>query len=530
VPDTTWRVPASAIAFTLLIGTTLWALDRLARHEFTIHLRDQAARALAVAATGATPYEWRFHTADDIVAGHPFGNAAFAFADGVLQVRGARDPFEIGLPLARPVDLQRFPQFRIALESESPGEVRVVTRTRLDSSENISEPIAFGPGRHDLIHDIGSLAGPSAIPPAAIARLRGSAMLRLRFFLAAPGALSLHEVSLHRATSEIPLDINRGARIVDPGTAASTDNIDVFRLPYSAQKQQSDIAFIAAYPRDGDPPLVLLPERGRVEQQIALRDAVYAALPAAILIPESAFDQTFELARALAAAPPSAVPASTRWHFVALFACFLALARLLPPRNARWRALLEIFLTLAVPVWLIAGGDINSRATQQALIALTLTYAVSLAWPPTWRLNGSAHAWFCAGAVVALAFLIGIALSATGSHAPAPGIGHVARYLAWALLQQYLICAVCTGRWLIVTGSNALAVYLGALGFALLHTPNAALMLATFIGGLCWCAIYLRYRTLLPLAVSHAASAILLSALLPADIIHSAEVSVRFFQ
>jgi membrane protease YdiL (CAAX protease family) len=55
-------------------------------------------------------------------------------------------------------------------------------------------------------------------------------------------------------------------------------------------------------------------------------------------------------------------------------------------------------------------------------------------------------------------------------------------------------------------------------------------MVATFVGGLCWCGIYLRYRALLPLAVSHAVSALLLSALLPTDILHSAEVSVRFFQ
>jgi len=35
---------------------------------------------------------------------------------------------------------------------------------------------------------------------------------------------------------------------------------------------------------------------------------------------------------------------------------------------------------------------------------------------------------------------------------------------------------------------------------------------------------------LLPLGVSHAASALVLSTLLPVEILHSAEVSVRFFQ
>jgi hypothetical protein len=105
-----------------------------------------------------------------------------------------------------------------------------------------------------------------------------------------------------------------------------------------------------------------------------------------------------------------------------------------------------------------------------------------------------------------------------------------ARYFAWALLQQYLICAVSVDRWRVVTGNSALAVYLSALGFALMHTPNAALMLATFAGGLAWCAIYLRHRALLPLALSHTTSALLLVMLLPADVLRSAEVSVRFFQ
>ena len=92
-----------------------------------------------------------------------------------------------------------------------------------------------------------------------------------------------------------------------------------------------------------------------------------------------------------------------------------------------------------------------------------------------------------------------------------------------------IVSPICAERWRTVTGSSLAAVYLAALGFALLHTPNAAPMLATFIGGLCWCAIWMRYRALLPLALSHAASALLISSLLPAEILHSAEVSARFF-
>ena len=104
------------------------------------------------------------------------------------------------------------------------------------------------------------------------------------------------------------------------------------------------------------------------------------------------------------------------------------------------------------------------------------------------------------------------------------------RYLAWALIQQYLICVVVTARWRQAGLPPFVAIWLGATTFALMHTPNASLMLATFFGGLCWCALYLRERALLPLAFSHAASALVLITLLPSSWLYSAEVSARFFQ
>jgi membrane protease YdiL (CAAX protease family) len=164
------------------------------------------------------------------------------------------------------------------------------------------------------------------------------------------------------------------------------------------------------------------------------------------------------------------------------------------------------------------------------LIGATALYALTLGGPRAWHWNGSMRAWLLAGTVIALAAGAGFALHAPDT-APRPiSGGHILRYLGWALMQQYLICVVCVERWRIATGNAALAVYLSAFCFALLHTPNASLMLATFIGGLCWCALYLRERALLPLACSHAASATLLLALLPPDILLSAEVSARFFQ
>jgi hypothetical protein len=522
-----------AAAFTVLIGVTLWALDQFARHEFSAHLRDQAARALALAASGGTPFDWRFKNVDDIVAGHPFGTQSFEFADGVLRLRPEHETFEIGLPLARSLDLQHFAEVQIAFDAESSGELFLVTRTEPQAPETVSSPVAFLPGSHHEILDLRRVAWSTDKTLVAAQAPAQTAMLRLRFSAHGPGAVSVRQVTLSRPAAFVPLDISATPHIVDAADAGSSSGLVVYRLPFAAAIQQVDIAAISTNPHGDDPPLILLPARGRVEQQMDLRNAVYTALPAAILIPEGAFDETFARARRMTTAGLHATPVSTRWQLVALFGAVLLIARLRPPRNARWRAFIEILLTIAAPMWLIIGGD-SAGATwlspQRVLIGFTVAYAISLSWPRVWHWNGSAQAWLLAAAVVAFALLIALVLHAADGPPAPPGWRHIVRYLGWALLQQYLICAVCAERWRTVTSSTYAAVYLGALGFALLHTPNAALMLATFIGGLCWCAIYLRHRALLPLAFSHAASAVLLSSLLPADILHSAEVSVRFFQ
>jgi hypothetical protein len=531
VPITAGRASGIA-AFVALAGITLWLLDQFARHEFSVHLRNQAAHMLALAATGGTPFDWRFRSADELVAGHPFGTADFEFAEGALHLQLNSGSFEVGLPLARPLDLQHFLRLHASFDAELAGELRFVMRETLQSPETISEPIVFSPGSFDKTYELAKLSWTRGNQPGAVALPERAAMLRLRFSAPARGTIVLKQVALERRAGAAALDIGRTPPIVDPAEAQRAGPV-VYRLPFAAQSQQVDIAAIAASAHGVDPALILLPARGRVEQQIALRNAVYAVLPTAILIPESAFAETFAAARELAAHGPQPRAVSTRWHLVALFGAMLVIARLRPPRNARWRALVEIVLTLAAPMWLILGGDgggDTGHAPQRALIVLTIAYAISLSWPRTWRWNGTLAAWRASAAVVILALMIGLLLHRGDSPSAAPGLHDIARYLGWALLQQYLICAVCTERWRLATGNAPLAIYFGALGFALLHTPNAALMLATFVGGLCWCAIYLRHRALLPVAFSHAASAIILSALLPADILLSAEVSARFFQ
>jgi membrane protease YdiL (CAAX protease family) len=127
--------------------------------------------------------------------------------------------------------------------------------------------------------------------------------------------------------------------------------------------------------------------------------------------------------------------------------------------------------------------------------------------------QGGRGAWvaslgFTAAALLVLALVALSAASAAGVPAGERfGNWHVlaaaALYLPWALLQQYIFQFYWFGRWLQLAPAP-LAVALTAVAFAAVHFPRWPVMLVTLVAGAVWALIYLRWRRLLPLAVSHA--------------------------
>ena len=78
-----------------------------------------------------------------------------------------------------------------------------------------------------------------------------------------------------------------------------------------------------------------------------------------------------------------------------------------------------------------------------------------------------------------------------------------ALYFPWALLQQYIFQFYWFGRWLRLVPVAA-AVAITAVAFAAVHFPRWPVMAVTVIAGGVWSLIYYRWRSLVPLAVSHA--------------------------
>ncbi len=127
--------------------------------------------------------------------------------------------------------------------------------------------------------------------------------------------------------------------------------------------------------------------------------------------------------------------------------------------------------------------------------------------------TGARGAWIAALAftAVALAVLAAAALFAAraGGLSAAERFGnwHVlvaaALYFPWALLQQYIFQFYWFGRWLRIV-PVPVAVALTVVAFAAVHFPRWPVMAVVLFACTAWTLIYYRWRSLVPLAVSHA--------------------------
>lgn len=158
--------------------------------------------------------------------------------------------------------------------------------------------------------------------------------------------------------------------------------------------------------------------------------------------------------------------------------------------------------------------DFALAAAAVALIVLSAArskrlWALARSVDPT----GARGAWAAALAFTAAALVVLGAAAVLAARAAGDPLGerfgnwHVlaaaALYFPWALLQQYIFQFYWFGRWLTLV-PLPVAVAITALAFAAVHFPRLPVMAVTLVAGTVWALVYYRWRSLVPLALSHA--------------------------
>lgn len=484
---------AAVLGVCIAVALLLFGLRELAASLASSQLRHESEQMLATVQDGHPLWQWQLRKPDDLIAGRAFGAADVHSDKAGLRIT-SRDgsPFELGMPLPHAVDLRHWPLLRIQGNSSAAGTLSLVWQ-EAGADACRSDGVNLPAGSLDLSIDLRALS--SRQPCAALST---AAMLRLRPQMPAGTSLLLTQVAL-LAADPLSIQARPGLTLSDEAAVASRQ----------LQTYQSPSAM----------PLVKLHADASAETLLQLRDEVRARWPAALL-------QVGE--RPLSGAPRMHLPAWTQ-----ILACGLYLLGLLwlwrRPLLSRHRNPLELAAILAGPLWLIAGLQWGAGHAGPAVVAFAgaLLFAAIRRdairpWHGFGRWQDVAWAAFPVLAALTLVLSCGHALQP-------PGWRGAVVYLLWATLQQWLMLGAVLPRLEKLTAQPWLAVLAVATLFALLHTPNGALMQLCLLAECWWAWYFLRRRSLLPIAAAHAACALLVQAGLSGGLLRSLEVSARFF-
>ncbi|HEY4143619.1 type II CAAX endopeptidase family protein [Pinirhizobacter sp.] len=481
-------VAAAALALTLLPGLSTW-----------LTWRELAQTAQADAASWnrqASPWHWTVRRPEDLVAGRVFGEVRQAMSpDGLVLRSEESTPFEMGLPLARTADLIHAGRLHILMKPESPVAVQLVVRERLDGPAFVSGPVI---GATDLALDTPSLSWtadghPSMAPTRA-------AMLRLRLQLQPGKSVVFSGASLEPMVPVSP---------PMPGTPPRTHSLGAW-IDAASHLDARQIPWLV--------PTASL----RAENLLHWRDRARDAIPAAIVG---------------SGAPHPGLPGWASQRLAAGLVIFYVLGLIWlwrrQPTRPGLTAGLETAGLLAGPLWLVAGLHFGTADIPLPAVACVaaLVFGALLAWrdrhaPYGLRPANGTERWLTPLLLLSVAIVLAIGSGRTWT---APDPLRALSYIAWAFVQQWLLLSL-VGRRLHRLLPPAAAMFVTALSFALLHTPNGALMQMCFIGELWWAWCYYRGRSLVPIAVAHAACALILEAALAGGpYLRSLEVSARFF-
>jgi membrane protease YdiL (CAAX protease family) len=199
-----------------------------------------------------------------------------------------------------------------------------------------------------------------------------------------------------------------------------------------------------------------------------------------------------------------------------------------------WFQLVTGFALLEWTLWTSRLSVRNERALLAGIVVLLF---VAVDRPSLGRLGLGAPRSLGIAVVLAASFAAAILLMLlvhwAGGNIPAnptwPSLNSSWQYLVWALMQEFILQSFFFTRCEDLFGSSA-AVWIAATLFSVAHLPSPLLTTFTLIGGLLFCEMFRRFRSVYPIGVVHALMGLTIAFTMPDSLLHHMRVGIGYLQ
>ena len=200
-----------------------------------------------------------------------------------------------------------------------------------------------------------------------------------------------------------------------------------------------------------------------------------------------------------------------------------------------WAELVVVYVLLECALWSTRTGVRDRWAAVAALSVLTFVFLDR----PSLRRLGLGLPIPAIGAVILL--ILSLAASVffiwwvhsfggeVGTSGVLLDLSHSGGYIVWALVQEFLLQSFFFTRCEGLFGSSG-AVWAAATLFAAAHLPNLFLTTFAWAGGLFFCEMFRRYRSIYLVAIIHAALGLTLAVTMPDSLFHHMRAGIGYLQ
>jgi membrane protease YdiL (CAAX protease family) len=199
-----------------------------------------------------------------------------------------------------------------------------------------------------------------------------------------------------------------------------------------------------------------------------------------------------------------------------------------------WFQLIVVYALIECAEWASQRAFRNRWAF---VVAGTVLVFVLVDRPSLKRMGLGLPTRFGANLVLAVSFaaaiFLGLVVRWAGGQIPAnpiwPSLHLMWPYMVWALIQEFLLQSFFFTRCEELFGSSA-AVWVAATLFAAAHLPSPILTTFTLVGGLFFCEMFRRYRSIYSIGVVHGLLGLTIAVTMPDSLLHHMRVGIGYLR